>query len=229
MTDANWERWARGMGVVFAVLALVAFLVFGEAPKLQDSADDVASFYRNNGGRVLTGLTIFGFSFIPLFWFVGAIANALRLSGESRLAATAVGLLAAWTGAQLVFAASAAPLAVSVAATADPEISQALNGIGLAIDNLSAFALAGTIVAATVGLTRARVLPAWFLWFGLAAAAVIVLHGTNWADEGFWSPGGGYLVVVVIAGLTWTVVTSVLLFRAPLIVDPAARPSGAAV
>jgi hypothetical protein len=51
---------------------------------------------------VLAGLTIFAFSFIPLFWFIGAIANALRLSGESRLAATAVGLLAGWAGAQLV-------------------------------------------------------------------------------------------------------------------------------
>jgi hypothetical protein len=225
MTDASWERWARGMGVVFALLAFAAFLIFGEAPKLEDSAEDVAAFYSDNGGRVLTGLTLFGFSFIPLFWFIGAIANALRLSGESRLAATAVGLLAAWAGAQLVFAASAAPLAVSVADTADPEISQAMNGIGLAIDNLSGFALAGTVLAASVGLSRARILPAWFLWFGVVAAALIVLHGTNWADTGFWSPGGGYLIVVVAAGLIWTIVTSVLLFRAPLIVDPAARPS----
>jgi hypothetical protein len=228
MTDASWERWARGMGVVFAVLALIGFLIFGEAPKLEDSAEDVASFYRDNGGGVLTGLTIFAFSFIPLFWFIGAIANALRLSGESRLAATAIGLLAAWAGAQLVFAAFAAPLAVSVADTADPEISHALNGVGLAVDNLSAFALAGTVVAASVGLTRARLLPAWFLWFGLVVAVLIVLHGTNWADEGFWSPGGGYLIVVVAAGLLWTIVTSVLLFRAPLITDPSARPKGVA-
>jgi hypothetical protein len=229
MTDANWERLARGMGVVFAVLALIAFLIFGEAPKLEDSAEDVASFYRDNSGRVLTGLTLFGFSFIPLFWFVGAIANALHLSGQSRLAATAVGLLAAWAGAQLVFAASAAPLAVSIAETADPEISQALNGVGLAVDNLSAFALAGTVLAASVGLTRTRLVPAWFLWFGVVAAGLIVLHGTNWANEGFWSPGGGYLIVVVAAGLAWTIVTSVLLFRAPLIADPATSPSGTAM
>jgi len=228
MTDASWERWARAMGVVFAVLALIGFMVYGEAPKLEDSAEEVASFYRDDGGRVLTGLTIFCFSFVPLFWFVGAVANALRLSGESRLAATVVGLLAAWAGAQFVLAASAAPLAVSLADTADPEISQALNGLGLAVDNLSAFALAGTVVAASVGLTRARLLPAWFLWFGLVAAVLIVLHGTNWADEGFWSPGGGYVIVVVATGLLWTIVTSVLLFRAPLIADPTARPSGVA-
>jgi hypothetical protein len=227
MTAASWERWARGMGVVFAVLALIAFLTFGEAPKLEDRAEDVASFYRDDSGRVLTGLTIFGFSFLPLYWFVGAVANALRLSGEGRLAATTIAFLAAWAGAQFVFMASAAPLAVSIAETADPEVSQALNGLGLAIDNVSAFALAGGILAASVGLARARLLPDWFLWFGLVAAVLVVLHGTNWADEGFWSPGGGYLVVVVVAGLLWTTVTSVLLFRAPLIEDPAARPSQA--
>ena len=224
MTAASWERWARGMGVVFAVLALIAFLTFGEAPKLADSAEDVASFYRDHSGRVLTGLTIFGFSFLPLYWFVGALANALRLSGEGRLAATAIAFLAAWAGAQFVFMASAAPLAVSLADTANPEVIQALNGLGLAIDNVSAFALAGGILAASVGLARARLLPDWFLWFGLVAAVLVVLHGTNWADEGFWSPGGGYVVVVVAAGLLWTTVTSVLLFRAPLIEDPAARP-----
>jgi hypothetical protein len=98
----------------------------------------------------------------------------------------------------------------------------------LAVDNLSAFALAGTIAAASVGLARARLLPAWFLWFGLGAALLVVLHGTNWADDGFWSPGGGYLIVVVAAGLLWTIVTSVLLFRAPLIADPIVRTRGVA-
>jgi hypothetical protein len=227
MDRLTWERWSRGMGVVFAVLALVAFLTFGEAPKLEDSADEVASFYREDGGRVLTAITIFGFSFIPLFWFVGAIANALRRSGEGRLAATAIGLLAAWAGAQFLFMASAAPLAVSVAETADPDVSHALNGLGLAVDNVSAFALAGGILAASVGLSAARLLPAWFLWFGVVVALLVVLHGTNWADEGFWSPGGGYVYIVVIAGLLWTIVTSVLLFRAPLVEEPAARPGAA--
>jgi hypothetical protein len=47
-------------------------------------------------------------------------------------------------------------------------------------------------------------------------------------DDGFWSPGGGYLIVVVAAGLLWTIVTSVLLFRAPLIADPIVRTRGVA-
>lgn len=222
MNAAGWERSARGMGVVFAALALIAFITYGEGPKLEDSADDVASFYSDNGGRVLTALTIFSLSLIPLLWFAGAIANELRRSGEGRLAATVIATLAAWAATQLVFVATAAPLAVSLAESADPEISQALNGLGLAIDNVSAFPLAGGIAAASVGLARSRVLPGWFMWFGLAVAALVVLHGTNWASEGFWSPGGGYLFVVVASGLLWAVVTSVLLFRAPILEETSA-------
>jgi hypothetical protein len=227
MTDASWERWARLMGVVFAVLALAAFLIFGDGPKLEDDAEAVASFYRDNGGRVLTALTIFGFAFIPLFWFVGAFANALRMAGEGRLAATAIGLLAAWAATQFVFAASAAPLAVTVADRADPDASYALNALGLSIDNLGAFPLAGAIAAASVGLARGRLLPAWFMWFGAAVAVLVALHGTNWASEGFWSPGGEYVFIVVIAGLLWAVVTSVLLFRAPVAVEATARTAPA--
>jgi hypothetical protein len=48
---------------------------------------------------------------------------------------------------------------------------------------------------------------------------LVGLHGTNWASDGFWSPGGEYVYVVVIAALVWTVVTSVLLFRAPITTD----------
>ena len=223
MTAATWERWARGMGVVFVVLVVVAFITFGEAPKLEDSAEDVASFYRDDGGRVLTAITIYGFAMIPLFWFVGAIANTLRSSGEGRLAATVIGLVAAWAGAQFLFMSTAGPLAVSLADTADPDVTQALNGLGLAADNLSAFPLAGAFLAVSVGLSRARVLPSWFMWFGIAAAVVVVLHGTNWAAEGFWSPGGEYVYIVVITALFWTLVTSVLLFRAPLVEEPPAR------
>jgi hypothetical protein len=41
---------------------------------------------------------------------------------------------------------------------------------------------------------------------------LVLLHGTNWATSGFWSPTGGYLFITVIAGLGWTLITSVLLY-----------------
>jgi hypothetical protein len=207
------------MGVLFVVLVVVAFAIFGEQPKAADAAADVASFYRDDGGRVLTAVTIFGFASLALFWFVGAIANTLRRSGEGRLAATALMLVASFVALQFITLATTGALAVTIADSADEGVSQAVNALSLATDNVAAFPLAGSILAASVGLWRARILADWFLWFGLAAAALVVLHGTNWAESGFWSPGGSYLYITVIAALLWTLVTSVLLFRAPAVAE----------
>jgi len=56
---------------------------------------------------------------------------------------------------------------------------------------------------------------------------LVLLHGTNWATSGFWSASGGYLWITIIAGLGWTLITSVLLYtRAPA---TAAAPERAAV
>jgi hypothetical protein len=41
-----------------------------------------------------------------------------------------------------------------------------------------------------------------------------VLHGTNWAKDGFWSPGGGWTIITIVIALLWTLMTSVMLFRA---------------
>jgi hypothetical protein len=215
------------MGVVFVVLAIVAFAIFGEQPKAGDAAADVVSFYRDDGGRVLTAVTIFGFAALALFWFVGAVVNTLRVAGEGRLGATALALTAVWFAMQFSTLALTAGLAVTIADTADESVTQALNTISLSADNVGAFPLAGAFLAVSVGLARARILPAWYTWFGLAAAVLVVLHGTNWASSGFWSPGGAYVWITVLTALVWTLVTSVLLFRAP-IGEEAPRPAMAA-
>lgn len=54
----------------------------------------------------------------------------------------------------------------------------------------------------------------YFELFGLTAAALVALRATNWATDGFWSPSGGYVYVLLLAGLSWIVVASVLLSRA---------------
>lgn len=67
---------------------------------------------------------------------------------------------------------------------------------------------------------------AWYSWLGLLAAALALLHGTNWATSGFWSATGGFLFVAIIAALAWTLVTSVLL---SMRVAETERPPDAAV
>jgi hypothetical protein len=224
MTDTQWDRWARASGIPFAVLLIVGFTLFGDGPKVDASGDEVAAFYTDHSGRVLTAEPIIAVGFLFLLWFAGAIANVLRESGQGRLAATVLALAGAEVGVAYVVQAMSSSLALNVADAGDEGVNQAVNTMSWSIDALGAFLVGGFIGAATVGLTRAASVPRWFTWFGVAAAALVALRGTTWASDGFWSPSGGYLYVLLIAGFGWAIVTSVLLFRAAPSVHAAARP-----
>jgi hypothetical protein len=123
---------------------------------------------------------------------------------------------ATFVGLQATIGAIAGGLALNIAATGDEGVVQALNTLIGTVDVISAYPLAGVIAAATIGLTRARIVPSWYGLVGLAAAVLVVLHGTNWATSGFWSASGGYLWINVVAALGWTLITSGLLYmRSP--------------
>jgi len=229
MTTVNWERWARAAGIVFVVLFVIGYIVAGDFPKIGET-DRITSFYQGDRGRVLTGITIILFAYAIVMWFIGAIANVLRESGEGRLAATAIALGATFLGLQTMLAAIAAGLAQSIAAGTDSGVSQALNALTWNMDVASSFLLAGLILAVSVGLNRARILADWYCYLGIAAAVLVLLRGTNWATDGFWAPDGGYQFVAILASLGWTVVTSALLYMqspatARVPETAAARPS----
>jgi len=85
MGAVNWERWARAAGAGFVVLAIAAFIVGGEAPKVGDSTDDLVSYYDGDRGQVFVSSLLFAFALLLFLWFAAAIANSLRESGEGRV------------------------------------------------------------------------------------------------------------------------------------------------
>lgn len=225
MTDTQWDRWARAAGIPFAALLIVGFIIFGDGPKVDASGSEVASFYSDHAGRVLTAEPIIAVGFLFFLWFAGAIAHVLRESGQGRVAATVLALAGAEVGVAYVVQAMSSSLALNIADAGDEGVNQAMNTLSWSIDALGAFLVGGFIGAATVGLTRAAIVPRWFTWFGIAAAVLVALRGTTWASDGFWSPSGGYLFVLLIAGFGWAIVTSILLFRAAPRVEQASETS----
>jgi hypothetical protein len=57
MTD--WERIWRGSGVVFVVLVIVAFFIYGDQPKLGASPAELLSFFHGDRIRILIATVIF--------------------------------------------------------------------------------------------------------------------------------------------------------------------------
>jgi hypothetical protein len=153
-------------------------------------------------------MILFGIAFMLLVVFIGAIASTLREAGKGGWGATTIAAGAAFIGIQAVIGAIAGALALNTAAAGDEGVLTGLNTLISALDVIGAFLLATFILAATIGLSRAGVVAAWYRWFGLLAGVLVLLHGTNWATSGFWSATGGYLFITFIAGLGWAVVVT---------------------
>ena len=230
MTGFNWERWSRAAGIGFVVTYVIGFIVLGDPPKVNASANDVVDFFDGDRSRVLTAMVIFGIAFALLLFFIGAISNVLREAGQSWFAATTLAAGTTFVALQAGIGAVAGGLSLSIARIGDVGVVTSLNVLTGSIDVMGAFPLAFFIFLASVGLVRAGVLPGWHVWFGTIAAIVVLLHGTNWSRSGFWSATGGYLWLTIGAGIVWAAVTSWLLYaRAPAVEETtqaaAARPT----
>ena len=60
MTD--WERQWRGAGVVFVFLTIVAFVIYGDQPKLGAPPAELLSFYHGDRNQILVATVIFCFA-----------------------------------------------------------------------------------------------------------------------------------------------------------------------
>ena len=211
--DVNWERWGRAAGIAFVVLTVLAFIVGGEPPTVADSAEDVVSYYDGERGQVLISSFLFALALGFWIWFGGTVANSLRERGEGRVAATIIGAVSAFVSVQLATAAINAILAHSVARAGEDGVVQALFGLTWGLDIVAAIPSAVFFLAASLGLRRTLMIPAWLSWAGIGVAALFILRSTNWAREGFWSPTGEYLFILIPLALLWILTTSIVLFR----------------
>ena len=208
----NWERSARASGAIFVVLAVAAFIIAGESPKVSDSPEKVVDYLDSNRNQLIVGALLFAIGFVFFLWFAAAVANHLREHDEGRVAATVLAAGAAFAAVQFVVMALFATLAFSVAGAGDATLTKALYDLDVGLDNLDGLAAGLFVLAAAVGLKRTASIPAWLAWAGLVVAALFFLRATTWASEGFWSPTGDYILVAILCGLAWVLVTSIVLF-----------------
>ena len=209
----NWERWGRAAGVGFVVFTIASFIVGGEPPKVSDPAADVVSYYNDERGQVVVSSFLFAVALGFWIWFGGTLANSLRGRGEGRVAATIIGAVAAFVSVQLVSAAVNAILAHSVARTGEDGVVQAFFNLTWGLDLVAAIPSAVFFLAASLGLKRTHMIPGWLSAAGIGVAALFVLRSTNWATDGFWSPTGEYLFILIPLALLWILITSIVLVR----------------
>jgi hypothetical protein len=212
----DWERNWRSAGIVFAVLIIVASVIYGSQPGVGASADRLVSFYDGDRTRILIATVFFCFSFLELLWFGAALASVLRDAGMGGWAAAATASSAAWAALLFVRMTVRAALAFSIAGSGSHQLTSALNDLGWVLTVIVAFPTAMFVMSGAFGLWRAGIIGKRFFAAGVTAVVLVLLGGTSWAGDGFWAPDGAYVLVSEVAWLVWIVVLSgFLTMRSP--------------
>jgi hypothetical protein len=225
MDKAMWDRVAPGFGVVFAVFFVLGFLLIGDSPAIDESPEEIAAYYDDERGKLLTVIVLFGLAIVAFLWFLGSVVHTLRVeANESRLAPTALGAGVVTTSLFGGIVLLNAGLTFQIAEDGDAGVVAAVYDLAWVASPLISFPLAALVFATGIGAWRGRLLPAWFGWASAVVAVAILASGTTWARDGFWAPDGLYNAYITpITFIVWTVVASVLLLRRPVVATEPAR------
>ena len=193
----NWRRIVPLTGLVFVVLLVVSFIVGGDTPDPDASAQEVASFYTSHDTSTAVSALLGGLGVVFFLFFLGILRGELRRheEGPGVLSGTAFagGIVLARGGAAF------AGFGVTLADTADdldPSASQAINALSGDFFVPVAAGVIVFLIAAGIAVVRTRALPKWLGW-----AAIVI--GVLWVTPIFFVAGPGALL--------WVAVVSVLL------------------
>jgi hypothetical protein len=213
---AFWEGQWRMSGIVFVVLFLVAYFVYGHQPHIGAAAETVVAFYGGERTRVLIAAAVSGLAVLYLLWFAAAIRAALADAGRDGWGTAATAASAAVGGMLLLLVAMGAAVAYSIAGSGNAAIAAGLNDFAWALVVLTAFPRAMLIMSAAFGFWRAGAISNGLFAVGVAAVVLTLAGGTTWLGEGFWAPDGAYSrLVSPLIGVAWVLVVSRVLARLP--------------
>jgi hypothetical protein len=210
MGTRNWDRIAAGSGFVAIVLFLISIFLPGAPPQTTASKAKIIDYYASNHRSGLIAAILGGLGLIALLWFIGCVVNAMRKSGEGRLAEVALG------SAMIAMTSLLVSGGITTALFYGTDSSQMTKGLYIASTIVSAFGcfpLAAWIGAAAVAAWRSGAMPQWYAAMSGIAAIVALVNGGALAHSGFYSPTGAYGIITLIVVFVWIAVTSGLLMR----------------
>lgn len=175
-TLALWDRVATASGMVFAVLALIGFLLAGRTSANKSNAE-ILGFFADHRTQIEVQGLLFGVAALALLWFAGRLAGLLRGSaGEptSRIPTIVVAGAAASVAIFLVGVAAFTALAQQSGAAGT---SRSLFDLGDLAFGLSAFTAAAFIEGAAVGILRTALLPRAVGLLGALLVSLLLVDG----------------------------------------------------
>jgi hypothetical protein len=199
------SRLAALTGLAGAVVYVLGVLLPGTMPKPDATGSNIATFFVDKRGALLTGFALQVIAVGLLLWFVGQLHQLLVGSdpGQRALATT---MLAAFVATIAIVTAGIVPsIAVIWGAAAGP--GPRIAGFAYAIMTISTYAATSTVVAVSilagsVIIWRTQVLPRWLCILGaveiaLNAVELIGLSSRHGTLAGGYAAGIGPFVYIV--------------------------------
>jgi hypothetical protein len=199
LTQQRWPAWAALTGALFFVLVLLAFIIGGETPDIDDSPQKILTYFNDHDSKQMFASALLAWGTVALFFFLGVLRTTLHAAEEglARLSAVAFGGGLVLGVGILCFAGFTFTLA-DAADHLTPDAAQSLNALNDDFFFPLAAGLATLMIATGISSIRSRALPAWLAWIALVIGIVGV------------TPAGFFAFLAF--GL-WTLVTSILLWQ----------------
>lgn len=217
MREGHEMRWGGLAGIGAVILAIVARIVMGGAPRSTDTMGVIASYMNDNRGRILLAAILYSMAIALFLWFGATLATAFRRADDisdapavvlagftlvSALAFVAIAMFGAATYALTVHAGLLILAAVPYTAST---VMATIAGIAMALP----------LAAVAIAIMRTHVFPMWMAYFaGLVALVSLVAAFTVWATKGSWAPGGWVptYIPLVLLGI-WILAASGMLVQ----------------
>jgi hypothetical protein len=196
----RWPAWAPLLGIAFVVLVVLAFIVGGETPDVDDSPQKVLDFYNDNDSEQVWAGALLAWGTVVFLFFLGVLRTTLHVAeeGMARLSAVAFAGGVVLAIGMLSFAGFTFALG-DAADHLTPDAAQALHVLNSDFFFPVAAGLGTLLIATGISSIRSRALPAWLAWSALVIGIVAV------TPIGFFA---------FLAFGLWTIATSVVLWQA---------------
>lgn len=212
MEDAKWERYAALGGFVFVVLNVIGALLPGTPPAPDDTAAEIAKFFKDNDSMIMAGQALSGFGTIGLAWWFGSLFRRMRAAegGNPRLSVVALLGLALGGTMALTSGAISSTIALRIDEVGEggAQIFYSMAGIVIAT---SAFGVVIFLSAVCALNYRASMFPAWTSYLGWLAAAGFVVGSLSSANDAAVFGFAGFISFLVWC--IWILAISLFMWR----------------
>jgi hypothetical protein len=205
----RWHPLAPLTGVLFVAFIIVAFIVGGETPDVDDSIVKIRNYYDDEAKQIVTAAAI-TFGSVALIFFAGILRSVLRTADEAaeRLATVAFGGAVIFAAGLLAFAGFTFTLADVVDKDIiAPQTLQTLNALNSDFFLMFVAGQAVFLIAMSIAILRFGGLPVWTGW------AALIIGIASLTPAGFFA---------FLATLLWSLFVSIWIYRAPAAGAPAA-------